>query len=141
VIVEWNNVTAWRDLDIDGFQTHEHLMRAGYAWVGVTPQVVGVEALTVWNPRRYGTLDVTHAGTVARDDPSYDIFAQAGQAVRATGRVNVMGGLRVERVFAWPRRMCRIRPRTGSPTAATAATIPVSRWPAFSVAWGSLVQD
>jgi hypothetical protein len=100
VIVEWNNVTAGRDLDIDWFQTHEHLMRAGYAWVGVTPQVVGVEALKVWNPRRYGTLDVTHAGTVARDDLSYDIFAQAGQVVRAPGHVNVMGGLRVERVFA-----------------------------------------
>jgi hypothetical protein len=31
VIVEWNNVTAGRDLDIDWFQTHEHLMRTGYA--------------------------------------------------------------------------------------------------------------
>ena len=68
VIVEWNNVTAGRDLDIDWFQTNEHLLRSGYAWVGVTPQVVGVEALKVWSAKRYGTLDVTHGGTVARDD-------------------------------------------------------------------------
>jgi hypothetical protein len=100
VIVEWNNVTAGRDLDIDWFQTNEHLVRSGYAWVGVSPQRVGVEALKVWSAKRYGTLDVTHGGTVAQDDLSYDIFAQAGQAVRAPGKVNVMGGLSIVRVFA-----------------------------------------
>jgi hypothetical protein len=100
VLVEWNNVTAGRDLDIDWFQTHEHLLRSGYAWVGVTPQLVGVEALKVWSAKRYSTLDVTHAGTVARDDLSYDIFAQAGQAVRNAGKGNVMGGLRVQRIIA-----------------------------------------
>jgi len=47
VIVEWNNVTAGHDLDIDWFQTHEHLTRSGYVWVGVTPQRIGVEALKV----------------------------------------------------------------------------------------------
>ncbi len=99
VLVEWNNVTAGRDLDIDWFQSHEHMMRAGYAWVGVTPQLIGVEALKVWNAKRYGTLDVTHGGAVSRDDLSYDIFSQAGQAIR-TGKGNVMGGLRVERIFA-----------------------------------------
>jgi hypothetical protein len=100
VIVEWNNVTAGRDLDIDWFQTHEHLMRSGYAWIGVTAQRIGVEALKVWNPKRYDSLDVTHGGVVKSDDLSYDVFAQAGQAVRSPGRVNVMGGLRVERIFA-----------------------------------------
>jgi len=43
VVVEWNNVTAGRDLDIDWFQSYEHFIRSGYAWVGVTPQRVGVE--------------------------------------------------------------------------------------------------
>ena len=100
VIVEWNNVTAGRDLDIDWFQTNEHLVRSGYAWVGVSPQRVGVEALKVWSPKRYGTLDVTHGGAVGQDDLSYDIFAQAGQAVRAPGKVNVMGGLKIDRLFA-----------------------------------------
>jgi hypothetical protein len=100
VIVEWNNVTAGRDLDIDWFQTHEHLMRSGYAWVGVTPQRVGVEALKVWSPKRYGTLDVTAGGTIDGDALSYDVFAQAAQAVRTPGSVDVMGGLKVERIFA-----------------------------------------
>jgi hypothetical protein len=100
VVVEWNNVTAGRDLDIDWFQTHDHLMRSGYAWIGVTPQWVGVGALKVWSPKRYGTLDVTHAGAIKGDDLSYDIFAQAGQAVRNPGRVNVMGGFKIERLIA-----------------------------------------
>ena len=68
VVVEWNNVTAGRDLDIDWFQSYDHFIRSGYAWVGVTPQRVGVEALKVWNAKRYGTLDVTHGGAVPNDD-------------------------------------------------------------------------
>ena len=100
VVVEWNNVTAGRDLDIDWFQSHEHFIRSGYAWVGVTPQRVGVEALKVWNAKRYGTLDVTHAGAVSNDDLSYDVFAQAAQAIRTPGRVNVLGGLKPARIFA-----------------------------------------
>lgn len=98
-VIEWNNVTAGHDLDIDWFQTHDHLMRSGYAWVGVTPQRIGVEALKVWSVKRYGSLDVTDNGKVTNDDLSYDIFAQAGQAVR-TNTNNVMGGLRVQRMFA-----------------------------------------
>jgi hypothetical protein len=100
VIVEWNNVTAGRDLDIDWFQSHEHFIRSGYAWVGVTPQRVGAEALKVWNAKRYGTLDVAHGGAVPGDDLSYDIFAQAAQAIRTPGRVNVLGGLKPARIFA-----------------------------------------
>lgn len=99
-IVEWNNVTAGHDLDIDWFQTHDHLIRAGYVWVGVTPQRIGVEAMKVWSPKRYGTLDVTHGGTVANDDLSYDIIAQAAQAIRSPGNVDVLGGLRAARLFA-----------------------------------------
>jgi hypothetical protein len=100
VIVEWNNVTAGHDLDIDWFQTHDHLTRAGYVWIGVTPQRIGVEALKVWSAKRYGTLDVTHGGLITNDDLSYDILGQAAQAVRNPGPINVLGGLRAERIFA-----------------------------------------
>jgi hypothetical protein len=100
VIVEWNNVTAGHDLDIDWFQTHDHLTRSGYAWVGVTPQRIGVEALKVWNATRYSTLDVTHGGTVSNDDLSYDVMAQAAQAIRTPGAVSPLGGLRAARIFA-----------------------------------------
>ena len=73
-------MTAGHDLDIDWFQSHEHLMMSGYAWIGVTPQRVGVGALKVWNGKRYGTLDVTVSDTINDDALSYDIFAGAGNA-------------------------------------------------------------
>lgn len=102
-IVEWNNVTPGHDLDIDWLQSHDYWMRTGYIWIGVSAQRVGVEALKVWNARRYGTLDVTHGGAVVNDDLSYDVFAQAARAVRAGAGANgvaLLGGLRVERIFA-----------------------------------------
>ena len=56
-------------------------MRAGYAWVGVSAQRVGVNQLRGWSPARYGDLDVTGGGAFTADELSYDIFAQAGDAV------------------------------------------------------------
>jgi len=100
VVVEWINVTPGHDLDIDWLQAHDYWMRTGYAWVGVSAQRVGVEALKVWNARRYGTLDVTDHGTITNDDLSYDLFAQVAQAVRHPSGVNLLPGFRVERVFA-----------------------------------------
>lgn len=100
VVVEWINVTPGHDLDIDWLQAHDYWMRTGYAWVGVSAQRVGVEALKVWNAKRYGTLDVTDRGTITNDDLSYDIFAQVAQAIRHPSTVNLLPGLRVERVFA-----------------------------------------
>jgi len=100
VIVEWNNVTSGHDLDIDWFQIHEHLIRSGYAWVGVTAQRVGVEALKVWNKDRYGSLDVTDGGAVMNDALSYDVFADVGRAARAPSGADFLGGLKPQRVFA-----------------------------------------
>jgi hypothetical protein len=100
VVVEWNNVTPGHDLDIDWLQAHDYWMRTGYAWVGVSAQRVGVEALKVWNAKRYGSLDVTDRGTITNDDLSYDVFAQVAQAVRHPSGVNILPGFRVERVFA-----------------------------------------
>ena len=97
VLVEWNNVTSGHDQDIDWFQIHEHLMRSGYAWVGVTVQRVGVEALKVWSKDRYGSLDVSDGGTIQNDALSYDVFAAAGKAARTGG---ILGGLKPQRVFA-----------------------------------------
>src|SRR5436305_43536 len=71
VVVEWNNVTAGHDLDIDWFQSHDYFMRAGYVWIGVTAQRIGVEALKVWNAKRYDTLDVTNGGSIVNDALSY----------------------------------------------------------------------
>jgi hypothetical protein len=100
VIVEWNNVTSGHDLDIDWYQIHDHLIRSGYAWVGVTAQRIGVEALKVWNHERYGSLDVTDGGTITNDSLSYDVFADVGRAAREPHGADFLGGLKPQRVFA-----------------------------------------
>jgi hypothetical protein len=96
VLVEWQNVTAGYDLDALWSRRH---IRDGYAWVGVSAQRVGVQQLSGWSPTRYGSLDVTGAGAYTTDQLSYDIFAQAAQALKSPGAVDPLGGLDVERVL------------------------------------------
>ncbi|GAA1363918.1 alpha/beta hydrolase domain-containing protein [Catellatospora chokoriensis] len=97
-LVEWQNVTAGYDLD--ALWNGEAMMRAGYAWIGVSAQRVGVDQLRGWSPARYGFLDVTGGGRHLADELSYDIFAQAAKAVGARGRGSLMGGLDVRTVLA-----------------------------------------
>jgi putative intracellular protease/amidase len=99
-IVEWTNVSEGFDNEVDWFHTAEHLVAAGYAWVGVSAQNVGVSALKQWSGSRYGTLDVTDGGTVMGDALSYDIFTAAGQAVRGKASAGVTGQFKVERLIA-----------------------------------------
>ncbi|MBV9782782.1 MAG: hypothetical protein JO264_03090 [Acidisphaera sp.] len=99
VIVEWLNVTNGFDADNLWFFDWEHILAEGYAWVGVSAQLVGVNELKQWNPNRYGSLDVTNGGTVTDDSLSYDIFSQAAQAIRNPGFVNVLNGLKPKRII------------------------------------------
>jgi hypothetical protein len=103
VVVEWLNVTGGADASPDWIHMHNELVREGYAWVGVSAQAVGVNALQLppcppvptapcGDAARYGTL--THPG----DSYSYDIFSQAGQAVRDNAST-ILGGLRVKRLI------------------------------------------
>jgi hypothetical protein len=48
VVIEWNNVTAGHDLDIDWYQAHDYFIRTGIAYIGVSAQRIGVEALKAW---------------------------------------------------------------------------------------------
>jgi hypothetical protein len=100
VVVEWTNVSEGFDNEVEWFHSGEHLVRAGYAWVGVSAQNVGVSTLKQRNAERYSLLDVTDGGTVMNDGLSYDIFAAAGAAVRGKGGLNVLGGLKAERLIA-----------------------------------------
>jgi hypothetical protein len=104
VWVEWLNVSGGLDAAPDWIFTHTELMRRGAAWVGVSAQKAGVEggdgvlgmpslSLVSVNAARYGALH--HPG----DRFSYDIYAQAGAAVR-TGTGTILEGLAVERVLA-----------------------------------------
>jgi hypothetical protein len=92
VVVEWMNVTGQADGAPDFTEAQGELLRGGYAWVGVSAQALGLNqpllGLKVWDPTRYGTL--SHPG----DSYSYDIFSQAGQALRTPVGSDPLGNLR-----------------------------------------------
>jgi len=73
---------------------------AGYAWVGVSAQRVGVNFLKSWSPARYGTLDVTEGGAVNNDALNWDIYSQALQAIKHPQGINPLGNLTAERIIA-----------------------------------------
>jgi hypothetical protein len=100
VLVEWYNVTNGFDAENMWFFGWEHMLRAGYIWVGVSAQQVGVTALKKFSAMRYGTIDVNHGGTVNNDALSYDIFSQAGQAIRNPKGVDMLGGIKPRHVVA-----------------------------------------
>jgi hypothetical protein len=109
VIVEWLNVSGLVDANPDWTQTHNELIRDGFAWVGVSAQAAGVSQLQCpttlptppvapcfvapGDPGRYGAL--SHPG----DSYSYDIFSQAGQAIRDHS-AQILGGLTPQKLVA-----------------------------------------
>jgi hypothetical protein len=100
VLVEWYNVTNGFDAENMWFFGWEHMLRAGYTWVGVSAQQVGVTALKKFSTARYVSIDVNQGGTVNNDALSYDIFSQAGQAIRNPKGVDMLGGLKPRHVIA-----------------------------------------
>ena len=106
VVVEWLNVSGGLDADPDWTQTHNELIRDGFAWVGVSAQAQGVNQLKCsetappslqcpapGDPTRYASL--SHPG----DSYSYDIFSQAGQAIRDDS-AQLLGGLSPKTLLA-----------------------------------------
>jgi hypothetical protein len=108
VIVEWMNVSAGESAPDWDF-LNPMLMRDGYAYVGVSAQALGVDGgkallgspgatggsggLVTEEPARYGSLH--HPG----DQYSLDMFAQIGQALRASHPA-ALGGLKPKHVLA-----------------------------------------
>jgi Alpha/beta hydrolase domain len=93
VIVEWLNVSGGIDDSPDWTLSHNELVRDGFAWVGVSAQAVGVNAAKAIDPATYSSL--SHPG----DSYSYDIFSQAGQAIRDDAS-QILGGLTPRKVIA-----------------------------------------
>jgi hypothetical protein len=100
VLVEWFNVSGGLDASPDWAFVHRHLIRAGFAYVGVSAQRVGIEGggfaalsfpLKKMDAARYASLE--HPG----DAFSFDIFSQAAHAVR-DGRL--LGGRAPRQVLA-----------------------------------------
>lgn len=93
VVVEWLNVSIGSDVGVDWGFGHNELIRRGYAWVGVSAQTIGLNATKAADPVRYASL--SHPG----DSYSYDMFTQAGQAIRRDA-ATVLGGLQPKRLLA-----------------------------------------
>jgi hypothetical protein len=93
VFVEWLNVSIGGDVGVDWGFGHNELIRRGYAWVGVSAQAVGVNSAKAADPVRYAALD--HPG----DSYSYDMFTQAGEAIRDQAGT-LLGGLKPRRLIA-----------------------------------------
>jgi hypothetical protein len=112
VVVEWLNVSGGLDAAPDYTYLRSEIVRRGYAWVGVSAQLIGIEGGAVAvsvpqaeaagagkgikhiDPARYG--DLVHPG----DAFSYDIYTQVARALRAPQGVDVLGPLQAQRVLA-----------------------------------------
>ncbi len=96
VVAEWVNVSNNWDQEVDWFQSHEHFVKEGYVWVGVSAQRAGLHSATglrLWSPTRYGALDATAGNTINDDSLSYDIFSQAVKALRSPAGLDPLGPL------------------------------------------------
>jgi hypothetical protein len=105
VVVEWMNVSE-AEASPDWDYLNPLLMRAGYAYIAVSDQALGVNGgnsllggsvtgLRGMDPHRYGSL--RHPG----DQYSLDIFAQLGTALHQSGTAaTLLGGLHPRRIVA-----------------------------------------
>src|SRR6185437_13372798 len=101
VLVEWLNVSGGIDAPAVWLMAHREMVRAGYAYVAVSAQQVGIQgganlmgidmSLKSQNPQRYARL--SHPG----DAFSYDIFSQVGRLI-GSAQGGVLGELRAEHV-------------------------------------------
>jgi hypothetical protein len=104
VLVEWLNVSGGIDAPALWFMAHREMIRAGFAYVAVSAQSVGVEggqsllgtdmSLKTLDPQRYA--DLHHPG----DAYSFDIFSQVGELLQAEDTTEVLGSLLPDTVLA-----------------------------------------
>ena len=100
VIVEWLNVSGGIDAPAVWLMAHREIARAGYAYVAVSAQYVGIEggdnlvgfdmSLKAQDPTRYSQL--VHPG----DQYSFDIYSQVGGLIRD----GAVAGLKPESILA-----------------------------------------
>jgi hypothetical protein len=103
VVLEWLNVSGGLDAAPDWISMHTEIVREGHIWVGMSVQLVGIEGregglislhLKAVRPERYAPL--SHPG----DSFSYDMYAQAAQAIRNPNGIKPLGDLVLERLIA-----------------------------------------
>ncbi|MFV0315420.1 MAG: alpha/beta hydrolase domain-containing protein [Microthrixaceae bacterium] len=112
VLLEWLNVSGGADAAPDWTYLRPEILREGYAWVGVSAQLIGIEGgpvavevpgaealgggkgIKALDPERYG--DLSHPG----DSFAFDIYTQVGRALRDPGGTDPLDGLEVTDVLA-----------------------------------------
>jgi hypothetical protein len=94
ILLEWNNVTTGVDIDFNWLGSCDYIMRSGHAYVSVSAQKLGIDALKAWSPARYGSLDVTGGGLFMQDQLSFDIYSQVAQAIRDNKSTKLLGNLK-----------------------------------------------
>jgi hypothetical protein len=94
VIVEWLNPSAAYDLATGWTCFHQHMMRNGYIWVGITCRGVTVEALKKFDPARYETLYLARERAQA-----WDIFTQVGALLKSNDKSNPLRGFKVKYLY------------------------------------------
>ena len=107
VLVEMMNTTTMVDLDVAWEQAHEYLIREGWAYVGITVQQTGINALQRFTrqPKRYTRLGLNlMTPQAAKDslngqrDPSiaWDLTTQVGALLQSGAAESPLSGYDVE---------------------------------------------
>ncbi len=74
--MEWLDAAGSAETAAEWAATQTELIRGGFGWAGVSVRQAASDGLKAWDPERY--TDLRHPG----DDHAYDMFSQAGAAVR-----------------------------------------------------------
>ena len=110
VLVEMMNTTTLVDLDIAWQQAHEYLVRDGWAYVAITVQQTGINALKQFKrqPTRYTGLGLNLLTPAAAKDPAngtrdpslaWDLTSQVGALIAQGGTSSPLAGYDVESLF------------------------------------------
>ena len=94
VIVEWLNPSTGYDLATGWTCFHQHMMRNGDIWVGITCRGVTVDALKKFDPTRYETLYLARERAQA-----WDIFTQVGALLKSNDKSNPLRGFKVKYLY------------------------------------------
>ncbi|MGH6646838.1 alpha/beta hydrolase domain-containing protein [Aquabacterium sp.] len=95
VLVEWLNVSTGYPLDVDWGMAREEIVREGYAYIGINAQKEGITGIQ--KLKQFG--DLYKPGSIPDDKLAFDIFSQAGKAVRDQAAV-LLGPLQPKVVIA-----------------------------------------
>lgn len=110
VLVEMMNTTTMVDLDVAWEQAHEYLIREGWAYVGITVQQTGLNALRgfVRDPSRYADLGLNlmvpraaKDATSGARDPSlaWDLTSQVGALLASDRAANPLADYSVDSLY------------------------------------------